>query len=77
MYIFKDTAGTTLGHLRNFSPSIAKKAMTVFQDAYPANPKAMYFLGMPSFVENAFNLMKGFMKQKMKDRIHVCLFCSK
>ena len=57
--------------MRNFSPSIAKKAMTVFQDAYPTNPKAMYFLGMPSFVESAFNIMKGFMKDKMKNRLHV------
>lgn len=45
--------------------------MTVFQDAYPTNPKAMYFLGMPSFVESAFNVMKGFMKDKMKNRLHV------
>jgi len=60
--------------MRNFSPSIAKKAMTVFQDAYPTNPKAMYFLGMPSFVESAFNIMKGFMKDKMKNRLHVKKF---
>ena len=57
--------------MKKFSPSIAKKAMTVFQDAYPTNPKAMYFLGMPSFVESAFNVMKGFMKDKMKNRLHV------
>ena len=49
--------------------------MTVFQEAYPANPKAMYFLGMPNFVESAFNIMKGFMKDKMKGRLHVRFFC--
>ena len=48
--------------------------MTVFQDAYPTNPKAMYFLGMPSFVESAFNVMKGFMKDKMKNRLHVKIY---
>ena len=57
--------------MKTFSPAIGKKAMTVFQEAYPANPKAMYFLGMPNFVESAFNIMKGFMKDKMKGRLHV------
>ena len=60
--------------MKKFSPSIAKKAMTVFQDAYPTNPKAMYFLGMPSFFESAFNVMKGFMKDKMKNRLHVKIY---
>ena len=62
--------------MKTFSPAIGKKAMTVFQEAYPTNPKAMYFLGMPNFVESAFNIMKGFMKDKMKGRLHVRLFCS-
>jgi len=71
--IIQDAHGVTLNHMRSFSPAIGKKATTVFQEAYPSNPKAMYFLGMPSFVETAFNMMKGFMKKdKLKNRIQVC-----
>ena len=70
--IIQDVHGVTLSHMRSFSPAIGKKATTVFQEAYPSNPKAMYFLGMPSFVETAFNMMKGFMKKdKLKNRIQV------
>ena len=70
--IIQDAHGVTLNHMRSFSPAIGKKATTVFQEAYPSNPKAMYFLGMPSFVETAFNMMKGFMKKdKLKNRIQV------
>ena len=70
--IMKDFHGVTLSHMRSYVPAIGKKATTVFQEAYPSNPKAMYFLGMPSFVETAFNMMKGFMKKdKLKNRIQV------
>ena len=70
--IIQDVHGVTLSHMRSFSPAIGKKATTVFQEAYPTNPKAMYFLGMPIFVESAFNMMKGFMKKdKLKNRLQV------
>ena len=45
--------------------------MTIFQEAYPANPKAMYFLGMPSFMTSIFNVMMSFSKEKFKQRIQL------
>ncbi len=41
------------------------------QDAYPQRPKAIHFMNMPSFIDMAFNLMKSFAKDKMKERMLV------
>ena len=70
--IVQDVAEASIGQMKNFSPSIGKKAMTIFQEAYPENPKAMFFLGMPGFMESVFNLMMSFSKEKFRQRIQVC-----
>ena len=44
--IIQDVRQASIGQIKLFSPSVGKKAMTIFQEAYPSNPKAMYFLGM-------------------------------
>ena len=46
--------------------------MTIFQEAYPSNPKAMFFLGLPSFMEPIFNVMMSFSKEKFRQRIQMC-----
>merc|ERR1712212_671463 len=69
--IIQDLSDTTFKMVKTFSPSIGKKSMTIFQEAYPANPKGMFFLGMPPFVEGIFNVMMSFSKEKMKKRIQL------
>jgi len=69
--IIQDIADVTVRHMKTFSPTTGKKAMTIFQEAYPANPKAMYFLGMPSFMTSIFNVMMSFSKEKFKQRIQL------
>ena len=71
MVIIQDIADVTVRHMKTFSPTTGKKAMTIFQEAYPANPKAMYFLGMPSFMTSIFNVMMSFSKEKFKQRIQL------
>ena len=70
--------GMTAQHALEMNPAIAKRAMTVWQDAYPAKPKALHFINMPSFMESIFNMVQSFQKQKMKERtiVHprVCPF---
>ena len=41
--------------------------MTVTQEAYPANPNAMYVLGLPSFVKSFFNVLLSFLTEKFKN----------
>ncbi|TRY68427.1 hypothetical protein TCAL_07480 [Tigriopus californicus] len=67
----QDMEGMTLGHATQFSPSLGKKAMTIWQDAYPQRPKGMHFLNMPSLMEAIFGMMKSFSKEKMRDRLIV------
>ena len=69
--IIQDISDVTIGHMKTFSPTTGKKAMTIFQEAYPANPKAMYFLGMPTFMLSIFNVMMSFSKEKFKKRIQL------
>lgn len=69
--IIQDVLGTKLGHIKQFSPSFGKKLMTIFQEAYPSNPKSMHFLGMPAFMESVFSVMMSFAKDKLRQRIQV------
>ena len=70
--IIQDVQEASIGQLKNFSPSVGKKAMTIFQEAYPSNPKAMFFLGLPGFLEPVFNVMMSFSKEKFRNRIQMC-----
>ncbi|XP_023321804.1 retinol-binding protein pinta [Eurytemora carolleeae] len=69
--LIQDMAGMTAQHAVQFNPVIAKKAMTVWQDAYPAKPKALHFLNMPGAMESIFSMVQSLQKQKMKERNHV------
>ena len=61
----------TLSHALAVSPAVMKKAMTVWQDAYPSRPKALHFLNMPSAMESVFKMAQGFQNEKMRARNHV------
>jgi hypothetical protein len=60
--------GMTAQHALEMNPALAKRAMTVWQDAYPAKPKALHFINMPSVMEAIFSMMQSFQKEKMKKR---------
>ena len=69
--IISDSVGATMAHMKAFSPTMAKKIMTIFEEAYPNRPKQMHMLNMPSFMASLYNMMKGFMKPKMRERMYV------
>ena len=52
--IIQDMKGMTASHAAQMKPAFAKKAVTVWQDASPQNPKAVHFLNMPGVVEIVF-----------------------
>merc|ERR1719259_308060 len=64
-------AGLTAAHGFQMTPAVVKKAMTVWQDGYPMRPKAMHYINTPQGFDTVFNIFKSFMKEKMKQRIHV------
>ena len=45
--------------------------MTVTQEAYPSNPDAIYFFGLPTFVKSVFNLFKSFLTEKYKNKLQI------
>ena len=64
--------GATMAHVGLFSnPVQSKKAVTVFQEAYPIRPKAMHMMNLPSIMETVLNLFRSFMNDKMKARMQV------
>jgi len=69
--LLQDMAGMTAAHALSMNPAVAKKAMTVWQDAYPARPKALHFINMPPVIDSVFKMFEGFQKEKMKKRNHV------
>ena len=69
--LLQDLSGMTASHAMSMTPAVAKRAMTVWQDAYPTRPKALHFLNMPPVIENVFKMVQTFQKQKMKERNHV------
>jgi len=69
--LIQDMAGMTASHALKMNPVVAKKAMTVWQDAYPARPKALHFINMPPVIESVYKMFEGFQKEKMKARNHV------
>jgi len=69
--LIQDMAGMTAAHALNINPAVGKKAMTVWQDAYPSRPKALHFINMPPVIESVYKMMEGFQKEKMRKRNHV------
>jgi len=64
--VIQDISAASLRHLKNFSPTVVKNAMTVTQEAYPANPNAMYVYGLPGFVKGVFNVLMSFLTEKFR-----------
>lgn len=69
--VISDAVGSTMAHMKNFSPTMSKKMITIFEEAYPSRPKEMHILNMPGFVDSVFNMIKGFMKEKMRQRMQI------
>ena len=66
-----DVSAATFSHLKIFSPTVVKNALTVTQEAYPSNPDAIYFFGLPTFVKSVFNLFKSFLTEKYRNKLQI------
>lgn len=72
VHVLQDPKNTTLAHIKQISPTLAKKGTTCIQQAYPLRPKGIHFINIPSFFETIFNMVKPFLTDKMKRRVCIC-----
>ncbi|CAG0896259.1 unnamed protein product [Darwinula stevensoni] len=64
-----DLTGMTWAHGMALTPALVKKAMTAWQDGYPARHKRLHYINAPPFFESVFNIFRGFMNEKIKRRV--------
>ncbi|XP_046573182.1 alpha-tocopherol transfer protein-like [Haliotis rubra] len=57
-------------HAKNFTPTFAKKFSTMIQDAFPMRVKGIHYLHQPSVFEYVFSMIKPFLKEKLRKRLH-------
>jgi len=69
--LLQDMEGMTTSHALQMTPVVVKKAMTVWQEGYPAQPKALHFLNLPPVMESIYKLFDSFQKEKMRKRNHI------
>ncbi|XP_077992919.1 alpha-tocopherol transfer protein-like [Glandiceps talaboti] len=67
-----DMEGFTLQHMAQFGPRVAMKAAPIMnQDTIPLRMKSMNIVNESGFFDGIFAIMKPFLKEKIKKRIHV------
>ncbi|MCL4140573.1 UNVERIFIED_CONTAM: hypothetical protein GTU68_002396, partial [Idotea baltica] len=66
-----DLQGVTGAHALQMTPSLVKKAMTIWQDGYPMRPKGLHYINTPPSFETVFSIFRSFMKEKMRKRVQI------
>lgn len=64
-----DLAGVTVHHFMQMQPSLMKKMSMMGQDASPIRQKGVHYINAPKSFEKIFNVLKGFLNEKMKSRV--------
>ncbi|CAH0549250.1 unnamed protein product [Brassicogethes aeneus] len=70
IYILDATVATAQ-HFSKISPAIVKKFLVCVQEAYPVKLKEVHVINVSSFVDTIINWVKPFLKEKIRERIHV------
>lgn len=65
----QDMKGLTMAHLAQMTPAIIKKSSTIFQESMPTRPKQLHYLNLPSFFDTMYQMMKPFIKEKLRKRV--------
>ncbi|XP_014287399.1 alpha-tocopherol transfer protein-like [Halyomorpha halys] len=58
-------------HYSKFTPTIIKKFLICVQEAYPVKLKEVHVINVSPIVDTIINFVKPFLKEKIKNRIHV------
>ena len=62
--------GLTWEHAKNMGPEKSSIMPKVMQDAFPGRIKAMHIVNQPAIFSYVFNIVKPFLKEKMKSRFN-------
>ncbi|KAF9408470.1 hypothetical protein HW555_011856 [Spodoptera exigua] len=65
-----DASVVSPSHLGKLSPSALKKFFICVQEAYPIKLKEVHVVNTTPLVETVYNIIKPFLKEKMRQRIH-------
>ncbi|CAH0700725.1 unnamed protein product [Spodoptera exigua] len=66
-----DLEGVTMAHFMQMTPVTMKKMVVLGQDASPMRMKGTHYLNTPPGFETVFNVMKGLLNEKNKNRLFV------
>ncbi|XP_074646710.1 alpha-tocopherol transfer protein-like [Tubulanus polymorphus] len=68
--IICDFEGFSASHASYWTYTIVKNAMNCWQDTYPNRNKGVHYYKAPRIFDAVYFMMSGFMKEKLKKRIH-------
>ncbi|XP_078584938.1 alpha-tocopherol transfer protein-like [Branchiostoma floridae x Branchiostoma japonicum] len=66
-----DLAGLSFSHAYQIGPRVAKKIGSITTDAFPIRVKEIHLLNQPMLFDAIFAIIKPFMSEKMRNRIHL------
>ncbi|XP_066481984.1 alpha-tocopherol transfer protein [Tiliqua scincoides] len=66
-----DLQGWKFAHALQISPAMAKRIAAVLSDSFPLKVRGIHLINEPLFFHPVFALIKPFMSEKMKNRIHM------
>ncbi|XP_078665386.1 alpha-tocopherol transfer protein-like [Branchiostoma floridae x Branchiostoma belcheri] len=66
-----DLAGLSFSHACQIGPRVAKKIGSITTDAFPIRVKEIHLLNEPMLFDAIFAIIKPFMSEKMRNRIHL------
>lgn len=73
--MLQDMANTSFSFYLSISPSLMKKATTIFQDGYPIRMKGLKAFNITSIFEKIYALIKPFLNKKNLERVRN-FFCN-
>ncbi|KAL1122642.1 hypothetical protein AAG570_002969 [Ranatra chinensis] len=65
------TANNFAQNFSKFTPTLVKKFLVCVQEAYPVKLKEVHVVNVTPLVDTIINFVKPFLKEKIKNRIHV------
>nr|3W67_A Chain A, Alpha-tocopherol transfer protein [Mus musculus]3W67_B Chain B, Alpha-tocopherol transfer protein [Mus musculus]3W67_C Chain C, Alpha-tocopherol transfer protein [Mus musculus]3W67_D Chain D, Alpha-tocopherol transfer protein [Mus musculus]3W68_A Chain A, Alpha-tocopherol transfer protein [Mus musculus]3W68_B Chain B, Alpha-tocopherol transfer protein [Mus musculus]3W68_C Chain C, Alpha-tocopherol transfer protein [Mus musculus]3W68_D Chain D, Alpha-tocopherol transfer protein [M len=66
-----DLEGWQVSHAFQITPSVAKKIAAVLTDSFPLKVRGIHLINEPVIFHAVFSMIKPFLTEKIKDRIHL------
>ncbi|XP_028986477.1 alpha-tocopherol transfer protein [Betta splendens] len=66
-----DLQGWMLGHALQINPSLARRISSVLSDSFPLKVRGIHLVNEPMFFRPVFAMLRPFLPDKIKQRIHM------